>query len=270
MPHPAIRHARTAVPPSSSPLWVADQYYVASSFPDEQTHITGEFARRFGSQPSLGSLLAPDATVALRSVRERADSVTIAATVTSPDRRRVAEWYTYLVSDSGTWKMYAVRTVHFSPRYYSALDSLAREWRAPDAPRGAEASMALAAGSDSMVRAFVATHAGRLDSLVDAYRAVPDAPAMIDVGDSAAMVRRRRAAVAAPATVHRLLIANDVSTVFHNPANPGCTFVRINGEGRRQVGAFRADSGCRVPPMDPAGLIYTEHVQGRWYVYRAI
>ena len=61
-----------------------------------------------------------------------------------------------------------------------------------------------------------------------------------------------------------------MSTVFRNPANPGCTFVRIGGEGRRQVGAFRADSGCRIPPMSPAGLVYTEHVHGGWYAYRAL
>lgn len=248
VPHPAIRHAATAIPASTSPLWVADQYFVASEFPDERAHITGEFARRFGTEPSLGSLLAPGATVALRPLAEHGDSAIVAATVTNPVSRRVAEWYTYLVRDAGTWKMYAIRTVQFSPRFYARLDSLAGGAHIADAPPGQRASMTLAAASDSALRAFVMAHEGLLDSLVAAYHAAPGAPAMLDVSDSTAVV----------------------TTIFRNPANSGCTFVRINGEGRRQVGALRADSGCRIPPMSPAGLVYTEHVQGGWYAYRAL
>lgn len=254
--HPAIRHARTAVPPTSSPLWVADQYYVATSFPDESAHATGEFARRFATQPSLGSLLAPTASVALRPVLERGDSAIVAATVTEPDRKRIAEWYTYLVRDGGTWKIYAVRTVRFDVSYYALLDSLTGGTRAPEVP-GQDASMRLATSSDSAVHAFVAAHASALDSLVAAYRAVPHAPAIVSVRDSVAPVRR-------------LLAASSASAVFQNAPNPACTFVRINGDSRREVGAFRADSGCRIPSMSPAGIIYTEHVQGDWYLYRAL
>lgn len=254
--HPATRHARTAVPPSSSPLWVADQYYVASSFPDEGAHATGEFAQRFAVHPSLGSLLAPTASVTLRPVLERGDSAIVAATVTEPDRKRVAEWYTYLVRDAGAWKIYAVRTVRFDAAYYALLDSLMRGTRAPDMP-GQDASMRLATESDSAMHAFVAAHASQLDSLVAAYRAVPGAPAIVSVHDSVT-------------AVHRLLTAASASAVFRNASNPACTFVRINGDARREVGAFRADSGCRIPSMSPAGIIYTERVQGGWYIYRAL
>ena len=254
--HPAIRHARTAVPPTSSPLWVADQYYVASSFADESAHATGEFAQRFATRPSLGSLLAPTASVSLRPVFEHGDSAIVAATVTEPNRKRVAEWYTYLVRDAGTWKIYAVRTVRFDAGYYALLDSLTRGARAPDVP-GQDASMQLATASDSAVHAFVATHTPRLDSLVAAYRATPRAPAIVSVRDSLAAVRR-------------LLAASNASAVFRNASNPACTFVRINGDARREVGAFRADSGCRVPAMSPGGIIYTEHVKGDWYLYRAL
>lgn len=255
--HSAVRHASTAVPSSTSPLWVADQYYVASSFPDEKAHVTGEFAQRFATEPTLGSLLSPAATVSLRPIREQGDSAIVAATVTNPAHRRVAEWYSYLVRDGGAWKMYAVRTVEFTPSFYARVDSLAQQ--------GQRSSMIVAAGGDSALRAFVATHVGSLDSLVAMYRAAPTAPAMLDVRDSVA----HDSAVAQQA-VRRLLSASHVSTVFYNPANSACTFVRIDGEGPRQVGAIRADPGCHIPPMSPAGLVYTEHVQGDWYVYRAL
>lgn len=255
--HPAVRHARTPTPPESSPLWVADQYYVAPNFPAERAHIMGEFAQHFGSKPTLGSLLAPSASVTLRPVVEHADSAMVAATIADPAHRRTAEWYTYLVRDGGAWKIYAVRTVEFTPAFYARVDSAAT--------RDQRSSMMIAAGSDSALRAFVVSHIGRLDSLVTAYRAAPDAPAMVDARDTVASGRAD-----AQSAVRRLLAASDVSTVFYNPANPACTFVRIAGEGRRQVGAIRADQGCRVPPMSPAGLVYTEHVQGDWYVYRAL
>lgn len=270
VPHPTTRHASAAEPPSTSPLWVADRYYVASSFADEGAHVTGEFAQRFATRPTLGSLLAPGATVALRPVFEHGDSAIVAATVSEPDRNRVAEWYSYLVRDGGAWKMYAIRTVHFGPDYYALLDSLTSGKRVSAFP-GQAASMALAAGSDSILRAFVTSHAVRLDSLADAYRAAPGAPVAIDVSDSVAVRNRRGIAATDPdASVHRLLGAAGVSAVFRDPANPGCTFVRINGEGPRQVGAFRADSGCRVPAMSPAGFIYVEHVRDGWYFYRAL
>lgn len=260
--HPATRHARTAEPPSTSPLWVADRYYVASSFPEERAHATGEFAQRFATQPTLGSLLAPSATVALRSVLEHGDSAIVAATVTEPDRNRTAEWYSYLVRDGGTWKMYAIRTVHFEPEYYALLDSLATGKRA-SAYQGQRESMVLATASDSVLRAFVTSHSAQLDSLADAYRAAPHAPATIAVSDPATVADQG-------ASVHRLLGATNASAIFRDAANPGCTFVRINGEGSRQVGAFRADAGCRVPAMSAARLIYVEHVRGDWYLYRAL
>lgn len=253
--HHAARHAATAPPPTASAAWVADQYFVATAFPDESAHVTGEFARRFANQPTLGSLLSPNARVALRPLFEQGDSAVVAATVTDPAHRRVSEWYSYLVRERGTWKMYSLRTVEFTPGFHARADSLAT--------RREDSSMAVAAGSDSALRAFVASHAARLDSLVAAYRATPNARPMLDVRDSVAPGD-------AYAAVHRLLSASDVTTVFYNPANPACTFVRIAGEGRRQVGAIRAGSGCRIPPMNPAGLVYTEHVQGDWYVYRAL
>lgn len=256
VPHPSTRHARTAAPPSTSPLWVADQYYIESSFPDVRAHATGEFAQRFASQPTLGSLLAPSATVALRTVVERGDSAIIAATVSEPDRKRVTEWYSYLVRGAGAWKMYAIRTVRFDPSYYALLDSLTRGARTPDAPSQV-ASMTLATESDSALREFVASHTMQLDSLVGAYRTLPGVPATIGVHDAAQ-------------PLHRFLVASNASSVARDPAHPGCTFVRINGDERRQVGAFRADAGCRAPSMSPADFIYIEHVQGGWYLYRAL
>lgn len=258
---PPSRHASSTPPRASSALWVADQYFVSAAFPDEPAHVTGEFAQRFADRPTLGSLLAPRVQVAIRPLVERDDSAIVAATVTDPARHRVSEWYSYLARERGTWKMYALRTVEFSSAYRAMLDSLPTGRQMVN-PAGAQrASVILATGSDSALRAFVASHEAPLDSLVVAYRSTPNAPAMIDIGD----------AESAPTSgVRRLFAATSASTVFRNPANPECTFIRMGGEGRRQVGAFRADVGCRIPPMNPAGLVYTEHVTGPWYVYRAL
>jgi len=70
--------------------------------------------------------------------------------------------------------------------------------------------------------------------------------------------------------IQDLLERAGVTRVFRDARYPQCTFVRINGASRSEVGYLYAEDGCVPPPLDPNNFIYVEKAADHWYVYKVI
>lgn len=255
-------------PPRGTAAWVVDQYYAAPDFPDERAHIAGDFARDSGDRAPVGAGLPRDAIVTSRPLRQTPDSAVFSTTIRTGSR--VAERYTYLVRDRGTWKIIAVRAADFSPAFRAAAESIAAGRLIPGAPVAIDSGLVLGAGPDSALAAYRRRHAALLDSVAHAYLGAP-MPHVVDVLERATPPDRAdpHIATARIRALRALLARAGVRAVFRDARHPACVFVRVTSEGGHEVGYLYAPDGCRPPTPDPGAFYYVERLAPHWYVYRA-
>jgi hypothetical protein len=266
-----IRHPGAAGPrpDKGTAAWVVDQYFAEPWFKDKKKHVTGEFRRRFASAPTLGEALPLSATIVMRPLVLTDKQAIFATTITN--RGRIAEWYSYLVSEQDQWKLSAVRTLQLPPLYHALLDSLRRGWRVPDAVPTLQQSMELTIAPDSTLKAYVIAHQPQLDSLVHVFSARAQMT-LVDVANASSPELRDGAVVGANrnAKLQTMLQRVPAATVFRDDRYPDCVFVRVGGMGRKQTGFLYAPEGCRIPPIHPDNFIYVERASNEWYVYKAL
>jgi len=259
----------TATLQAGSPAWIVDHMYAYPDFPEQNKYITGEFARRFGGMPTIGSTLKPGVKVSSPRAIGTTDSTAIYSTAIGDSGKQI-EWYTYLVRDLGQWRVEAVRTLEFPKVFYVMYDSLRAGKKIPDAPPQMQQIMALSMASDADIQKYFVDHQGAMQAVVDAFNktTLPG----VDLSDSAAVAARRGSPLPndREAPVRALLEQAGVSTVFHEKHFPNCTFVRIGGIAHTQVGYLYAPAGCKVPNINPLNFIYVAKIRDSWYEYKLL
>jgi hypothetical protein len=215
------------------------------------------------------SAAAGASIVANRPLIQQDTEAVFATSLRSGDS--VAEWYTFLKWNGTHWDVAAARTMQFPQAYYTLIDSIQHGWEVPSSRPELRANLALTVSSDSAIKAYLLAHRAVMDSLVQIFkkRAVLNmvevgGPIRPEVRDGKVLPTNRNK------EIERLLEQARVSTAFRDARYPGCTFIRISGMGRKQVGYLYAQEGCTIPRMTPNRFIYVDNIVGPWYVYKAI
>jgi hypothetical protein len=205
-----------------------------------------------------------------RPLMQGEDRAVFATTIERGDG--VAEWYTFLAKDTQKgWSVEAAKTLTFPDSYYELVDSTEQKKQSGETLKPEEANLALTVSSDSSIKAYLIDHEAVLDSIIDLFtqRAVMSPvdvgrPSPPEVRDGKVLPTNRNE------RIQELLERAQVTRVFRDARYPLCTFIRINGMARSEVGYIYADDGCVVPPMSPDHFIYVEKATGNWYVYKVI
>lgn len=84
-----------------TPDWVVEQFYGPRSFPRLRHHITGEYARHYSNEATMGERLPSGVTVTSRQLHRTADRAVFATSIR--DARRSEDWHTYLIREASIW-----------------------------------------------------------------------------------------------------------------------------------------------------------------------
>ncbi len=270
-PPPAAAAAATKAPPPSagSPEWIVDRFFVQKEFPELASHATGEFAELYRRSPTLGSILPAAVTVTTR-VLER-DSLHAVFGVTMTDSNVSKEWYAYLRTEGGAWKLEAIRTLQLGPKFFETLVA---------AEKGALAGRLnelgvqeldrshLTIASDAELKGHFVAHQPLFDALAKEFAAqtaldVVNFDARIAPTDGATPER-------ASGLAQQLRSLKLGAAIRKYRDCEGCVVLLVGGDGANQVGYLHAGPGARVPKMSPQSFFYVEPIAPGWYLFKTV
>lgn len=157
-------------------------------------------------------------------------------------------------------------------------DSSSREWYTflrYDGKEGwlveASKTLDLNVASDSSIKAYLQANKPIFDSIVDLFsrRAVLSS---VDVSDTLPQEIRDGKVLSTNRSgqIHKALQETLATRVFRDFRYSGCTFVRLDGFNREEVGYIYSPEGCVLPRMSPDQFIYVDRVTDDWFVYKVI
>jgi hypothetical protein len=249
---------RAAPRPQDDPGWLVKRYFVDKDFPDQADYLTGEMAAQDIGR-TVGAMVPQGFRVTYRRLQLVGDRTVFAVLVTGMGQ--YTDSYVYLQRDSGGWKLAAVRTLTLPSQFKNALRVLRQQQSLADSVQQTFANMQLLAASDASLKRYFLEHRQAFETLVEAFVAqqvpgVAVSPAGRPMpGQSDGPVTRRLA------TLH-------LTSVYREPAIPGCAFLVVASLQSSAVGYIRAGAGCRVPAMAPDHFIYVEQIAPGWYLYK--
>lgn len=267
----------SAVPPeppaaalaAGSPEWIVDRFFVQKEFPELERYATGEFAELYKSSPTLGSIVPASVTVAVRALER--DAAHAIFNVSMTDSNVSKEWYAYLRSEGGAFKLEAIRTLTLGARFFETLVA---------AEKGAVAGRLnelgvqeldrshLTIASDAELKAHFTTQKPLFEALAKDFAALSS----IDVVNFDGKVAPEGGATAEQAVglAQQLRSLRLGAAIRRYRDCEGCVVLVIGGDGENQVGYFQAPPGARVPKMSPQSFIYVEAIASGWYLFKTV
>ncbi len=261
--------APAVVPAVGSPEWIVDRFFAQKEFPELAVYSTGEFAELYKDSPTLGSILPPSVTVRTRVLERETDSAIYGVTIT--DGNLTKEWYAYLRSDAGVFKLEAIRTLALSARFVETL--LAAE-KSAVAGKLAEPGWQelerfhLIIASDAELKSRFLAQQALFEALEREFVALPSLEAVSLDGDVAPVGGAKEEQIVALVGELRALRLGAAIRKFRDCE--GCVILKIGGDGENQVGYLYAPAGARVPKMSPRSFIYLEPIAPGWYLFKTV
>jgi hypothetical protein len=256
-------------PAAGSPEWIVDRFFVQKEFPELANHATGEFAELYKRSPTLGSILPAVVTVTSR-VLER-DSAHAVFAVTMTDNNATKEWYAYLRSDSGAWKLEAIRTLQLGPKFFETLVA---------AEKGALAGRLNELGVQELDRSHLTiasdselkSHFTAQKPLFDALAKEFGAETALDVVNFDARIAPVDGATTQKASglAQQLRSLKLGAAIRKYRDCEGCVVLIVGGDGANQVGYLYAGPGARAPKMSPQSFFYVESIAPGWYLFKTV
>ena len=275
---PATASAVPPAPPAAapaaglaagSPEWIVDRFFAQKEFPDLERYATGEFAELYKSSPTLGSIVPASVTVAIRALER--DAAHAIFNVSMTDSNVSKEWYAYLRSEGGAFKLEAIRTLTLGARFFETLVA---------AEKGAVAGRLnelgvqeldrshLTIASDAELKAHFISQQPLFAALAKDFAAL----SAIDVVNFDGKVAPEGGATAEQAVglAQQLRSLRLGAAIRKYRDCEGCVVLVIGGEGANQVGYLHAPPGARVPKMSPQSFIYVEAIASGWYLFKTV
>lgn len=256
-------------PAPGSPEWIVDRFFVQKEFPELASHATGEFAELYKSSPTLGSILPAVVTVTIRALER--DSLHAIFGVTMTDNNVTKEWYAYLRTEGGAWKLEAIRTLTLGPKFFETLVA---------AEKGALAGRLNELGVQELDRSHLTiaadselkTHFAAQKPLFDALAKEFAAQTALDVVNFDARISPAEGATPEKASgLAQQLRALKLGAAIRKYRDcEGCVVLVVGGDGANQVGYLFAGPGARVPTMSPQSFFYVEPIAPGWYLFKTV
>jgi len=242
---------------------IVHRFYEDSTLADRASVLTARFDKLLDTTPIPGAILPHGTRVAIREV-SRDSTHAVFETETGPEKR-FADWYTYLVRDSGKWKIDNVRVFELPPVHYLILDSLETKKDLPDSVAFVRDRMRLSASSNAVLKAFFAAHKAailKLASNFEAHNAISgldengqmNPPNTLPDSDTKALT----------AQMHAL----DIGAALRKLDARQCVRYKIGGVDQTTVGYMHFGASCAMPVVGSEDVMYMERVAPDWYVYR--
>jgi hypothetical protein len=213
--------------------------------------------------PSPGAMLPRGTRLAIREI-ERDSTHAIFETESGPENQ-FADWYTYLVRDSGKWKIDNVRIFELPPVHYLILDSLEAKKNLPDTLAFARDRMRLAASSNAALKAHFAAHKAAILKFASDFESLSAMNALDESGATfpanAVQESDRNALTAA---MHAL----NIGAALRKHDALQCVRYKIGGAEQTTVGYMHFGATCAKPTMGTEDVMYMERVAPDWYLYR--
>jgi hypothetical protein len=235
--------AQKIVYPKNSPEWLIDMFFKQTHFPEKEKYLFGEMLRDV-NYPTIGEELNGRANVIFRKVE--LDNRIGVYSVVVKDNGSIANFYSYLINVSGTWKIEAVRKFQLPKFVYSVVDSLSQISNLPDSSSSLLKMLKLVTGTDDDLKLYLS------DNINDFYNAV------------GAFENQRKE------DLKILMDKLNMDSIFMDQIYPQCIFILLGGFGRLEVGYIYCTNKSAIPKVSPERFIYIEEVLPNWYVYRAM
>ena len=238
-------------------------FFADSVLADRGNVLTARFNKLLDTTPIPGAILPHGTRLAIREI-SRDSAQAVFETETGPEKR-FADWYTYLVRDSGKWKIDNLRVFELPPVHYLILDSLEAKKSLPDSVAFVRDRMRLSASSNAVLKAHFAAHKAALLKLASNFESHATVSGLDESGTTIP-------ANGLPAGVTKLLTAQmhalDIGAALRKLDAPQCVRYKIGGVDETTVGFMHFGASCAKPVMGTEDVMYIERVAPDWYVYR--
>lgn len=264
---PAV--APAVAPVVGSPEWIVDRFFVQKAFPELARYATGEFAELYKESPTLGSILPPSVTVRIRAFERTAASAVFGVSIT--DGNATKEWYAYLRTEAGAFKLDAIRTLTLGGRFFEVLVAAERAavaGKLPDSGLQELERYHLVIASDAELKARFLARQALFAALAKDFAALAAIDTVSLDGEVFPAGSATRDQVLTLAAQLRVLRLGAVIRKFRGCE--GCVILKIGGEAQSQVGYLYAPAGARVPRMSPRDFICVEPIAPGWYLFKTV
>jgi hypothetical protein len=242
---------------------VVHHFFTDSVLPERSSMLTPRFDKLMDTTPPPGAILPRGARLVIREI-SRDSANALVETETGPEGH-FADWYTYLVRDSGKWKIDNLRVFELPPAHYLILDSLEAKKNLPDSIAFVRDRMRLSASSNAVLKAhFVAHRAAiaKMASMFESHSAVTGFDESGTTIPANALSESDRKALTA--AMHAL----DIGAALRKLDAPKCVRYKIGGVDETTVGYMHFGASCAKPVVGREDVMYMERVAPDWYVYR--
>jgi hypothetical protein len=259
----AQRKSATSAAETRTIAALVRRFYADSVLSDRSTIATARFAKLLDTTPTPGAMLPRGTRLAIREI-ERDSAHAVYETESGPEKH-FADWYTYLVRESGKWKIDNVRIFELPPVHFLILDSLEAKKNLPDSLGFARDRMRLAASSNAALKAHFAAHKAAILKLASDFESHTAVNALDESGatfPADALPQDDRNALTA--AMHAL----NLGAALRKHDALQCVRYKIGGAEQTTVGYMHFGATCEKPTMGTEDVMYMERVAPGWYVYR--
>lgn len=265
----ALSAQAPAAPAAGSPEWIVDRFFAQKEFPELERYATGEFAELYKRSPTLGSIVPSSVTVAIRVLERDAQRAIFGVTMT--DSNVSKEWYAYLLSAGGTWKLEAIRTLTLGAKFFETLVAAEKGARAGRLNALGEQELDrshLTIASDAELKSHFVAQQPLFDALAKEFAALTS----IDVVNFDARIVPVDGTTPEKASGLALQLRSLTlgAAIRKYRDCEGCVVLIVGGDGANQVGYLHAGPGARVPRMSPQSFIYVEAIAPGWYLFKTV
>jgi hypothetical protein len=242
---------------------IVRRFYADSILADRNDIVTARFATLLDTTPTPGAMLPRGTRLAINEIQRDATHA-VFETESGPEKH-FADWYTYLVRDSGKWKIDNVRIFELPPVHYLILDSLEAKQNLPDSLAVVRDQMRLAASSNAALKAHFAAHKAAILKFAADFES---RTAMNALDESGATFPANTLSESDRNTLTAAMHALKLGAALRKHDALQCVRYKIGGAEQTTVGYMHFGATCEKPTMGTEDVMYMERVAPDWYVYR--
>lgn len=226
---------------TGSPEWLVDTFFRQPVFDNKASYYSDEMVN-YLNKPSAGEELKGKAEISFHQIQADNNACVFAIEIIT--EKKVIDFYCYLIKESDSWKISAVRRFLLPDFLYAVHDSLLTLSSLSSSDSSLLKTITLFIKNDDELKNFVNEHLEDLNELVSFFSKKNNE------------------------SVNKKLNELGCSAVFLDKNYAGCIFVQIASYKKMEAGFIYASGSAKLPVMSEKKFIYIEEVLTGWYLYR--
>lgn len=191
------------------------------------------------NKPTVGQTLQKEVNITFRKLDEHGVHAVYAIDIAHPSWTE--NWYAFLVSEQGRWKLSAIRQLALTEPIFAVAETLRDKPNRTESEEWNYQNTLLLLKSDQELKIYLTDHLEEFNAIKDAYLK----------GDKTIADKTARTLfVSLRDTVNELI---DLT---------------LGGTIDNTAGYLYLPEGKSPPEMNPANYIYVEQITGNWYIYK--